>query len=1858
MSRDISVSKADGKFAYENHNIRIEARDHDTLLSVTNERGNKKIENLKFTGELIGYNVLNEYIILFTRKDKTDRIYRVKYEKDKFTSSLLFSGNLGFSLDNPIESIVSYETPSIQKIYWVDGKNVMRFINFVDRKYDKTYYGTTGTVDTTLDVNRGADFNIDVKITKGNSGMNRPNGVVQYIVTYYNKNGIQTSYVYISDLIYLAPDGRGGSADGHNTNSIDISLSNLDSSFDYVRVYSIVRTSYNGTPSAYIVGDALIGEDRTVSVIDNGAHLEAFDYSELLFLGSKPVVAGTITHKDGTLFLGDLKSIGNSGVAELEKAIKDNAFKTGSKWESAIVEFQMTNSEDENIPYVTPSGLYPYENQLKNSSSRITTFKGGEKYRFALRFRRKDGTESSAMWIGDKVNPYYPMIDYSDNKGTIRRSVAVCNLSSKKDIIDKARKCGFDSVTLCIAKADYSDRSVMAQGVVCPTVFNNLFRCNNAPFLQPSWIFRPRKSNITNRHYSVLKKSSSQYGEIQSNWWEDSSETPTPYYFMSGNEIVNKIDGMDDFTHYKFAITISCDGKLNFMRKWWGTIWIAKFIGDASDLVNVDGTASVSGKTIVSKYPLKSDGYNDSGLEHLRTEINNYLFEELINDSISAEQMGNFARIARDNSGNTKAGFVGYNSENTTFSSKTTIESIIRDAGWKNDKIMDSIPSREYARYTRNLFFVDEHAVTLNSPEIQYEKINIDNADLKFRIVGIARMTGNISDYSIDYSNGHRSGEHVNELNFSRQNIDRRPDGIVSWPLYFESAMMVNDGDKDNEITHPSERKNDPLYDYTYRDYLFGNGISTYMINMWHHSGSIPEMYNDSQNGYSVLDRKVIANLRYSYYTLYNDYKNGSWDEAYASSIRQFNAVGRQLMDIRYDGEVKEYSGTESQIITMPGFNKYPVFMTNTTPSEGDSLSLDYYLRSQSPVSIEYRSMPHAVICFGNNTDGQIVLPKTPGMVEYGSMTDNIETADIPKMNEGTSGPYVPWASALSSGYSIAFFNKTESKSFDVSVYGNYAYMPFDSNMLNALYNAKSAAGRVHIYMLLNIENQKKLTEIQSISGDSFTVGSFSASVNFNRSYTSNNNIRLSAVLSNTSLIMNGKQVASSDYTAVLKVFIYGSWVDASSVDITNADNNPFYSFRIDVTYNDSIYGNVTFSTGTHMEKMVEKNDGTSGGGFDQDDRDEPDNTPEQNDEPAPFSISLLSVDQEQDDVDVDHEEQDPVNPDPDNPDHNPDSDGGLNNLKNTIYTFDESGVSYPSLGRRIRLSIVSAKPFDTSFSDEMLVVDMNSETNDTYSLDNGGVITFLGKGGSVYSFGVSKQKDFVLNREDKKYFGPSDEYLFIGELYHDYDSLGDKDPRYGGIERNKVESNVFIDCSKPYEISNSVVLNGNMGDTYFQRWDCVKTVPYSKTSENGVIDMVSFMVETHVNIDGRTDLDRGTTSLASIDYENFGSLNPVYSQENNFIQSMDTDESFDEDSYETSITWTLEKHDGQEIDPWTHITLSSVLTLDGDKGKCNALSRFSNTIIAFQDRGICEVMFNSRTQLATGNGVPVEIANSGKVDGKRYISNKYGCTNKWSIAEGKGGLYFVDSTNKVIGVFNGESIVPISAQAKFDAWVRRNNTIGEWTPNNRNAFRTFYDKVHSDVYFVNSIDDDNPCLVYNEMFGAFTSFFDYKDVPMMVNVCDRFISYKANCLYLQNEGEWCSIFGEQKPFWMKWKVQPEPYADKIWTNVEYRADFFDNPDTEDPSMSEDYLPYATFDRLTVEDEYQKGEMNIEGHIYPGVEKKFRIWRLDLPRDMNSEFSMDRIRNPWVFLTLRKDDTKPNEMMSLNDVVVKYFSEE
>ena len=186
-------------------------------------------------------------------------------------------------------------------------------------------------------------------------------------------------------------------------------------------------------------------------------------------------------------------------------------------------------------------------------------------------------------------------------------------------------------------------------------------------------------------------------------------------------------------------------------------------------------------------------------------------------------------------------------------------------------------------------------------------------------------------------------------------------------------------------------------------------------------------------------------------------------------------------------------------------------------------------------------------------------------------------------------------------------------------------------------------------------------------------------------------------------------------------------------------------------------------------------------------------------------------------------------------------------------------------------------------------------------------------------------------------------------------------------------------------------------GDTWYERYDCLKTYSFTPEDPNSIVEIGSFLVESRVNIDGRYDKNRGKSSNLNINNTNFNLINKVYSQADSFFSYRILDQDYyNLSNYPNTITWTTMKGSGESVDPWTRITMASTLNVDGAKGEVTALRVFKDNIYCFQDKGVSAILFNSRVQIPTSDGVPVEISNNYKVDGYKYIFDNTGCYNKW----------------------------------------------------------------------------------------------------------------------------------------------------------------------------------------------------------------------------------------------------------------------
>lgn len=556
------------------------------------------------------------------------------------------------------------------------------------------------------------------------------------------------------------------------------------------------------------------------------------------------------------------------------------------------------------------------------------------------------------------------------------------------------------------------------------------------------------------------------------------------------------------------------------------------------------------------------------------------------------------------------------------------------------------------------------------------------------------------------------------------------------------------------------------------------------------------------------------------------------------------------------------------------------------------------------------------------------------------------------------------------------------------------------------------------------------------------------------------------------------------------------------------------------------------------------------------------------------------------------------------------------------------------------------------------------------------------------------KYMDLVLRKDNVRMKYKSTPHLVFGGSISgwaedclpiiEFTQTGSAETRFGGTTQDALRENVWIPCGEPVTLNYDGTTDYyySYGDTYYQRYDCLKTYAFTREDVNQVVEIGSFMLETRMNIDGRYDRNRGQMNNLNMHPTNFNLINQVYSQTDNFFTYRIQDSDYYRDSlFPNQITWSLTKTSGADVDLWTNVTLASMLELDGENGAVNRIEKFNDVLIAFQDAGIAQILYNENVQIASSTGVPIEIANSGKVQGKRYISDSIGCSNKWSIVSTPAGIYFIDSYEKSIYLFNGQ-LSNLSVNGGMNAWSKKSipNPDKTWTPNTFANFKTVYDRMNQDVMFISS----STALAWSEKMNAFTSFYNYEGTPYFENFDDTGIWIGTDGkLWKHNAGtSYCNFFGVQKPYSMTLVANPDPQADKIFTNLEIAANI-DNEGTVNSSVLTPYLPFSS---LETWNEYQHGIANL-AHLtgsaamqhFSGnfsLKRKFRLWRCDIPRDnaavdssVAAPFStdtalgikrfaahpIDRMRNPWLYMKLYQGTSSSDKRTEIHDILMTYF---
>ena len=1825
MQRDASMANANGEFAYEILNMRLMSAEDLSGFSLTNEKGTTQVIT-GIHGQVIGQCPTNDSLVVFTTSNDNDYIYEIyQNEEGEWENKLLYSGDLNFSVDNPIEALFNYETEDIQKVYWIDGINQLRCINIVG---DNINIGNA--VET-------IPSNIHVKITRGTSGIMKA-GIVQYYITYITELGSESNIVYMSPLLYVAHENRGAATNDSVACSFTLEISRdiRDIKYTGINVYRLYRSSIDAVPEVVLLEnvsklDTTIEKQECVDTWQSQVQLgEEFNNTKF-----------SLSKVDGS-------HIGPTGFRVFSSYI----------WGSSFSEATNTTHY---ITYDPTSSVVVYNSNINNSD-------------YCTQVVKKEGSQTRISW-GFPLTTYTPLTsttfyfsntitDIWGNKVSIVRKDTNSFTEEDRDKIGQLVITILTDVEFGESLIKQDDESVqeyltriwsyvnltclekcisMSLSVSSRDYYLKLDEVNELPvkvilggntivvdkniFLSsvtPSDLLFKNKPHIIAETFTA-KDNTLFLGNLQTLPQEPISDSikqliqenatafsidrrSIPIASISdidgtSYKYTNQLNNTDSISTYKYGEKYRFGIQVqDIYGTWSNPIWICDKFIDIPPLAN--GNVPCPKFTLPPNVLQQLQNYNIVAVRPLVVypSINErkVLAQGVVCPTVynlkDRKENGPYAQASwfmRPNiPGNLYSPFNSEVSKETHpiadhFKSGTT------NVGYHGVMSLEDIETGGY--------------YTVSDVNNSFDKFKRTRHSLLYDDVLLYPQYSSQSYVNPSWYHIGKSGAYHLDLN-----VDGTDDGIIVHSNY---ASTDRDTYQPAEyiVKHGSWVEFRHNYALRTKGWTFGGGV-----NFQNYSVGI----EDEKEYPFTFNSTYSSNLNWNYIA---DWKLNLGGAAVAElEPSRFGATipANKFFDFTKVNNTYKYRKDTWQGITLDNFNTgnsaYYVDSSIVTFNSPE-LELTDELRHLSPAAYQFRII--GMIPITGTSSDVLLNVETPYNPENLDDT-GLHKVSFSNLNLGYTGfrGMVGHSTYLDSESKILSLLIDEDKdgnpssnrnSHSSSRYEHFPLYPWQSSgTISNRSNTWEDEGKK------NVLKRKIMSNLRfSASTYYFPVRDISDAI---PGYTSAFSITTeNRAYFNT---LNSQYLGwkPNNNSSII-------WFDGDSKDSISK----IHGYRdIDIVYKGNIDSLAIAANGNSSIAIHNYSYGkdirAGGGGT-----------------TSPSQFSRIRYSGSASNF---------------NDDLIPDSftaKGAAIRYKSSphaviafnSYEYSNGHFTYPFKAQEILpSSFYNHEGFVCDGEIPSLsyikpdkaggLYEYNDEDN-FISIPHQGIIQI--PGGTTFDNNPTWNPKTQLRN-----YG----WLWLGEIYRE------EDPDFGGTSEGALMANSWEVAGQPLQIQNHHLITGatvnwTQGDTYYQRFDTLKTYALNNDDPNSIVDITSFMVETRINIDGRTDRNRGQESNLQMSPTNFNLMNDVYSQRDNFFTYRILDEDLQaRTNFPNQITWSLTKTAGATVDAWMNITLASVLDLDGTKGKISALKNFNNNIIAFQEKGLSHIMFNSRAQIATSEAVPIQIANTGKVDGQQYFTTDVGCQDKWNIVTTPNGLYFVDYFNKSIYKFNGQ-LEDISTPNGFRSWCYENlnstaNILGYYDIKNKEVMYYI-----GDTRFKLDNDIKPTWLGFSELTGAFSSFYTYPKA-WFANVQDQglwLLSGDDTNVYTHQTGDYNELLNTDKSFYgLTVITRQDSNTVKTFNNVEFRADSYNGSILDNNN---------TFNTISAETEYQirtTDSLTYSQYRPSNLKKKFRTWRANIPRVNNG---YNRFVNQWAKIGLWKMNPS-TEKTILHDLSVWY----
>jgi hypothetical protein len=509
MVKDIDKSVMSKDSYLDALNFRTVTSEGSSSGAFENIKGNKLISSLYGFNDLFvcGSVRLRDYVVIFMTTNTGVPVHGVgqniifKVYINNTTEEIngipwiLYNDNtnagvgtdtLDFSTMYPIKAIARYETPNIQKVYFTDGYNNLRYIDIgknltiTGEAYLSNNYMPTSMFEFL------PEFIPSKPTLKDIVGGTLMSGMVQYSYQLYRINGAETAFSPVSGMIHIVTDNdfaastinyKGDGESIETGKGCKISIVNSNSGYDRLRLVRIHYSTLNSIPVINVASEIEITTSpSTIEVIDVGETINSLTLDEFTISSTELFTCEDIATKDNRLFAANIKKSdfksnqsvedfdaravryksnqtsyvdinnyptnddginpfndpGNDGNSAYAYKYQANGTTIGAEGLNVKIDFEteLIVLDNSNIPtsFSTTSDSSSYSNFASPWMDGKLSWQRDEVYRLFVVWKNTRSQESSPQWIIDLRMPSMHDDDFTNTSGaTVYPSVLTDN---------------------------------------------------------------------------------------------------------------------------------------------------------------------------------------------------------------------------------------------------------------------------------------------------------------------------------------------------------------------------------------------------------------------------------------------------------------------------------------------------------------------------------------------------------------------------------------------------------------------------------------------------------------------------------------------------------------------------------------------------------------------------------------------------------------------------------------------------------------------------------------------------------------------------------------------------------------------------------------------------------------------------------------------------------------------------------------------------------------------------------------------------------------------------------------------------------------------------------------------------------------------------------------------------------------------------------------------------------------------------------------------------------------------------------------------------------------------------------------